>query len=84
MIMRSRFFLSSIVALLLCLMTEPVQTLDIEIIERERPEEWKSLVKGTQFKDRFLHMPTSTKTSKDNWGADAVMNRYIHNGIEDM
>lgn len=83
MIMRKIVFLSSIAALLLCLMTVQAQTLDIEITERERPEEWKSLVVGAQFKDRFLHMPVGTKTSKDNWGADAVMNRYIDNGIED-
>lgn len=81
--MREKCFIAVIVVLLLSFLTLKAQTLDIEITERERPIEWKSLVQGAQFKDRFLPMPTGMKVDESNWGADAVKNRYVDNGIED-
>ena len=53
-----------------------------QIKERERPSEWKQLVKGARFMDRFLPMP-SGKLSRDTWGAKNVLPRYVDNGIED-
>lgn len=53
-----------------------------QIKERERPSEWKQLVKGARFMDRFLPMP-SGKLSSDTWGAKNVLPRYVDNGIED-
>lgn len=50
---------------------------------RERPEEWKDLVSGGRFMDRFLPIPPVGKLSSDTWGWDAVKPRYIDNGIED-
>ena len=57
--------------------------LSAQIKERERPEEWKNLVDGARFRDRFLPMPKGIMVSKDNWGAEGVMKRYVDNGIED-
>jgi len=57
--------------------------LQAQITERERPAEWKNLVKGGKFMDRFLAMPEGT-LSAETWGADNVRPRYIDNGIEDM
>lgn len=53
-----------------------------QITQRERPAEWKNLVSGAQFKDRFLPMPQGT-LSADTWGAQGVVPRYVDNGIED-
>ncbi len=55
--------------------------LNAQIVERERPAEWKQLVKGARFMDRFLPMPAGVK-AKGIWGADSVRNRYVDNGIE--
>lgn len=52
-----------------------------QITERPRPEEWKQLVNGGRFIDRFLPMVSGT-SSKDVWGAEGVVSRYIDNGIE--
>ncbi len=53
-----------------------------QITERERPAEWKQLVKGARFMDRFLPMKGNVLSS-DTWGADCVLPRYVDNGIED-
>lgn len=53
-----------------------------QITERERPAEWKQLVKGARFMDRFLPMKGNVLSS-DTWGADCVLLRYVDNGIED-
>lgn len=53
-----------------------------QITERERPAEWKQLVKGARFMDRFLPMKGNVPSS-DTWGADCVLPRYVDNGIED-
>jgi hypothetical protein len=53
-----------------------------QIIERERPQEWKQLIQGGRFIDRFLPMKGNVLSS-DTWGADGVIPRYIDNGIED-
>lgn len=53
-----------------------------QITERERPVEWKQLVKGARFMDRFLPMKGNVLSS-DTWGADCVLPRYVDNGIED-
>lgn len=52
-----------------------------QIVNRERPAEWKQLVKGGRFMDRFLPMPDG-RLQKHIWGADSVLNRYVDNGIE--
>jgi len=53
-----------------------------QIIERPRPPEWKNLVYGGRFMDRFLPMPTIGPLTRDTWGADNVLPRDIKNGIE--
>ena len=53
-----------------------------QITERERPAEWKQLVKGARFMDRFLPMKGNVLSS-DTWGADCVLPHYVDNGIED-
>ncbi len=53
-----------------------------QITERERPAEWKQLVKGARFMDRSLPMKGNVLSS-DTWGADCVLPRYVDNGIED-
>lgn len=53
-----------------------------QITERERSAEWKQLVKGARFMDRFLPMKGNVLSS-DTWGADCVLPRYVDNGIED-
>ena len=50
--------------------------------ERPRPAEWSGLVFGGRFMDRFLPMQSQGGLSKDTWGADNVLPRYIDNGIE--
>lgn len=57
-------------------------TLPAQITQRERPEEWDQLATGARFMDRFQAMPGSIKATQDTWGADAVKQRYIDNGIE--
>jgi hypothetical protein len=56
--------------------------LHAQIKERPRPPEWKQLVPGARFMDRFLPMPEG-KLSSDTWGASGVVPRYVDNGIED-
>ncbi|WP_321479481.1 glycoside hydrolase family protein [uncultured Bacteroides sp.] len=53
-----------------------------QVAERERPQEWKHLVKGSRFIDRFLPMK-GNDLSADTWGAKGVIPRYVDNGIED-
>jgi hypothetical protein len=55
--------------------------MNAQVMERERPKEWQSLIKGGRFMDRFLPMQGNI-TSKDVWGADSVRLRYVDNGIE--
>lgn len=57
-------------------------SLSAQITERERPAEWKNLVPGAQFIDRFQPMLKGT-LSADTWGVSGVVPRYIDNGIED-
>lgn len=52
-----------------------------QIVTRECPVEWKNLVKGARFMDRFLPMPAGMQ-QRNIWGADSVLNRYVDNGIE--
>ncbi len=54
-----------------------------QITDRERPEEWKDLVSGGRFMDRFLPMPVQGSLTSDTWGAENVKPRYVDNGIED-
>ena len=53
-----------------------------QITNRARPKDWKNLVPGARFEERFLPMPTGT-LSADTWGAPNVIPRYVDNGIED-
>ena len=57
--------------------------LNAQITERERPKEWNNLVQGGRFMDRFLPIPTIGNLTKDTWGADDVVPRFVDNGIED-
>lgn len=57
-------------------------SLEAQVTERSRPEEWKQLVPGGRFMDRFLPMPAGSLGS-DVWGAPVVIPRYVDNGIED-
>jgi len=52
-------------------------------VQRERPEAWNGLVFGGRFMDRFLPMPVQGSLTRDTWGADNVIPRYVDNGIED-
>ena len=56
--------------------------LNAQVTTRPRPAEWTNLVKGARFIDRFLPMREG-KLSKDVWGGNNVLPRYIDNGIED-
>ena len=56
--------------------------INAQTVERSRPAEWKNLVYGGRFMDRFLPMPTMGKLSSDTWGGKNVLPRYIDNGIE--
>lgn len=55
---------------------------DAQITERQLPKEWKQLAPGARFMDRFLPMPKGT-LSRDTWGVNEVLPRYVDNGIED-
>ena len=70
-----------IVTLLAC----GLLTLDAKAqsVERSRPAEWKDLVYGGRFMDRFLPMPVQGPLTSETWGADNVKPRYIDNGLED-
>ena len=52
-----------------------------QVEERQRPAEWEQLVLGGRHMDRFETMAPS-RTARANWGAEAVRNRYVDNGIE--
>ncbi|MDR2764496.1 MAG: hypothetical protein LBB90_05640 [Tannerella sp.] len=52
-----------------------------QITQRPRPAEWSRLVEGGRFMDRFMPMPPG-RLSKDLWGAEGVVPRYVDNGIE--
>jgi hypothetical protein len=56
--------------------------LHAQIKERPRPPEWKQLVPGARFLDRFQPM-AGNNLSSDTWGAPGVVPRYVDNGIED-
>lgn len=56
--------------------------LNAQVTTRPRPAEWNNLVKGARFIDRFLPMREG-RLSKDVWGGNNVLPRYIDNGIED-
>ncbi|MDZ8117640.1 glycoside hydrolase family protein [Pontiella agarivorans] len=52
-------------------------------VVRERPQEWKNLIRGGQFKDLFLPMPVRDGMTSETWGGENVKPRDITNGIED-
>ena len=54
-----------------------------QITDRARPAEWNHLVKGGRFMDLFLPIPIIGSSTRDTWGADNVIPRYVDNGIED-
>ncbi len=62
-----------------------MSTLDAnaQSVERNRPDEWKGLVHGGRFMDRFLPMAVQGKLTGETWGTDNVKPRYIDNGLED-
>lgn len=56
-------------------------SMNAQITERERPAEWKDLILGARFMDRFDAMPDGALSS-DVWGAKNVIPRFVDNGIE--
>jgi hypothetical protein len=50
--------------------------------DRPRPAEWNNLVYGGRFMDRFLPMPKVGELTRETWGTDNVLPRYVDNGIE--
>jgi hypothetical protein len=76
----NRFFKTVIISSIFGLCTEA--KMFSQAVERPRPAEWEQLVPGARFLDRFLPMPKG-KLSKEVWGAEGVVPRYIDNGIED-
>lgn len=58
-----------------------ISTFSAQVVERQRPAEWKDLVRGARFMDRFEPMKGEV-LSDDVWGADSVRPRYVDNGIE--
>lgn len=52
-----------------------------QITDRERPAEWKNLVKGARHEDRFEPMEGNVLKS-DVWGCKNVVPRLVDNGIE--
>ena len=61
------------------IMTSGIAKAQVE--ERQRPAEWEKLVMGGRYMDRFEAMAPS-RTARANWGAEAVRQRYVDNGIE--
>ena len=59
-----------------------INNLVSQVTVRERPAEWKNLVFGGRFMDRFLPMPNIGMLTSETWGAENVLPRYINNGIE--
>lgn len=51
-----------------------------QITERQRPQEWSKIIKGSRFADRFLPMAGNERNA--GWGADSVSARFTDNGIE--
>ena len=56
-------------------------TTQAQIVDRERPAEWASLVRGGAYIDRFGTMPGNDLRS-DVWGCKDVLPRLVDNGIE--
>lgn len=52
-----------------------------QVADRPRPAEWKNLVKGGRYMDRFLPMEEGKKGTHL-WGCQNVQDRYVDNGIE--
>lgn len=69
-------------SILLALMLIPSVNLFAQDVTRPVPAEWSKLIKGGQFIDLFQPMIKGELTT-DGWGAEAVLPRYIDNGIED-
>ena len=67
------------ILLALCALMPAMANAQVE--ERQRPSEWKHLVPGGRHMDRFEAMAPS-RTARANWGAEAVRERYVDNGIE--
>ena len=54
-----------------------------QVTKRERPKEWNNLIEGGRFMDLFLPIPVMDSLTRQTWGADNVLPRYVDNGIED-
>lgn len=54
-----------------------------QITDRELPKEWDGLVFGGRFMDLFQPIPVNGQLTRDTWGGENVLPRYIDNGIED-
>lgn len=69
--------------ILACVCIVMVCVTDAQVVERQRPASWDSLVLGGRFMDRLLPMKgTYPDECRKKWGAQAVQNRYVDNGIE--
>lgn len=58
--------------------------INAQITKRERPKQWEALILGGRFMDLFEPITPMGSLTKDTWGADYVLPRYIDNGIEDQ
>ena len=74
--------MKSILFIMVVLSISITGMLDAQTLDRPRPAEWNNLVFGGRFMDRFLPMPGPGKLSRDTWGAENVLPRFVENGIE--
>lgn len=70
-----------ITAIALAISTIGLSTTQAQNVDKAAPAEWKALIKGARFMDRYKAMPKGT-LSNDTWGCYKVQARYIDNGIE--
>lgn len=74
-------FIKTKLALLACSFIGFSLGMNAQVEERTRPAEWEKLVLGGRHMDRFETMPEG-RVTRANWGAEAVRNRLVDNGIE--
>lgn len=81
---KNRYFYPKVsLAIVLTLLYAMPLVINAQHKDKPRPEAWNDLVYGARFMDRILPAPIFDGLETDTWGADAVIPRDIHNGIED-
>ncbi|MDZ8120033.1 CARDB domain-containing protein [Pontiella agarivorans] len=80
--MNKRISQAALIGLIACISQEgwAAKKIKGQAVERERPAEWKNLVYGGRFMDRFEPMPDLGGMTSDTWGE--VVPRDINNGLE--